>query len=206
MGFYGFKFSNEALSLSPHFCREANGSIYFLPNGCVEWLGRKRKVWIKNGTYILRPIMNKRGTPQGLLHLLHAFTYGKPREDWRNTKIYMKCGNPLCVNPDHMGVVDKSTPLAEIYPNDIRTQDIIHFPKFRYFAIKVDFSYSKEFNSIGDMSLYLRCSHKLIADYIKTGRKYKGKWRVFREKVPVNYKDLELEAPDPDESQELYDE
>jgi len=196
MGFYGFNFTDEALNLSPSFCHEANKYIHFLPNGCVEWMGKRRKVWLKYGVYVLRPVFSDRGSPQNLLHLLHAFTVGQVRNNYKGTKIAMGCKNPLCVNPDHMVIVDKMIPLSELYPDSVVTMETdFHKPLFKYFAIQTDYRRGVVFRNLMDLSLFLRASHKLIADYVKTGRRYKGQWIVGREKVPINYVDLELDPP-----------
>lgn len=185
MTFSGFNFTDEARILAPQFCEEVNSSIYFMPNGCVNWIGKFRKVWIDETRYISRPIRQNLKAPQSLLHLLFAFTNNHIQPLGAGMKVWMKCKNPSCVNPDHMERVGRYVPLEQIYPESIEKGQKPTHTRVNTYVISKDYSYCKEFNNMATAARWLGLSRRLFKRYVKTGRLLWGKWYIIREKYNV---------------------
>lgn len=176
--------------MAPGFCAEANSSIYFLPSGCVEWIGKRKKVW-GPGKYILRPVFQKVSAPQNLLHILYYFTGDGIESIAPNRMIYMTCGNPLCVNPDHMAACSKEKSIFDLYPDYVREGVRPVHKRVMTYVISKDNLMAKEFTCLNAASRWLRGTVKVIRRYVRTGRLYRGKWYIRRERYDLEESEIE---------------
>lgn len=176
LNFYGFQWLPFALDIDNAFCREVDRNIMFNRDGCALWVGSTKKKWVDIGKFIPVPWSKNTGGSQELYRKILLYTTGKT--DWRESHRFIPdCGNPLCVNPDHVTYIriDQSWTKFIDYVEEGESPALYYYS---YCAVCPEGTWGQYFHGIDRLCDVMNISILQAYRYLRTGRVYKGKFII----------------------------
>jgi hypothetical protein len=179
--FYGFNWLPFSKHIDDNFCREVDRNIMFNRNGCALWIGKTKKKWIEVGQYIPVPWAPNSGGSQELYRKILLYTLGKTqlREGY---KFIPECGNPLCVNPDHVTYIHHSKAWIK-YVDFVEEGSHPQKWHYNYAVVSIDNTWGKCFYGLDQLAEVMGMSPIQASRYCRTERYYGGKFKIVHDKT-----------------------